>query len=154
MQTMLFERTQPALDWLADHHADVITTNIHMPGMDGQQFAQTLKARLPEAHVVLLISGVMPTGVSARVFDARLLKPCRQSQLFHALSRVTLLPVNATTAAHASQSTVVPKQKRILVADDNAINLKVALAMLAKLGYDATIAVNGREAADAVSQSL
>ena len=154
MQTVMFERAQPALDWLADpkaeHKADVIITDMHMPGMDGQEFAQTLRARLPAAHVVLLTSGVMPTGESARAFDARLLKPYRQSQLFNALSRVTLLP--ATT--QPSRSAVVSKQKCILVADDNEINLKVALAMLAKLGYDAVIAVNGREAADAVSRSL
>ncbi|MGB4115187.1 MAG: response regulator [Polaromonas sp.] len=150
MQTVQFERAQPALDWLADHKADVILTDMHMPDMDGQAFAQTVRARLPEAHVVLLTSGVMPTGEAAKVFDARLLKPYRQSQLFNALSRVTLLPA----AAQGPQSAVVSKNLRILVADDNAINIKVALAMLAKLGYDAAVAVNGREAADLVSQSL
>ena len=150
MQTVLFERAQPALDWLVDHGADVIITDMHMPDMDGQEFAQTVRARLPAAHVVLLTSGVMPTGEAARVFDARMLKPYRQSQLFNALSRATLLPA----AAQGLQSVVASKQKHILVADDNAINLKVALAMLAKLGYDASTAINGREAADAVSQSL
>ena len=150
MQTVLFERAQPALDWLLDHQADVIITDMHMPDMDGQELAQIVRSRLPAAHVVLLTSGVMPTGESARVFDARLLKPYRQSQLFNALSRVTLL----TQAAQTAQNAVVSRHKRILVADDNAINIKVALAMLAKLGYDAAIAVNGREAADAVSRSL
>jgi signal transduction histidine kinase/DNA-binding response OmpR family regulator len=150
MQTVLFERAQPALDWLADHECDVIITDMHMPEMDGLEFAQTVRARTPAAHVVLLTSGVMPTGDAARVFDARLLKPYRQSQLFNALSRATL----SGAVAQGSPSPVVSKQKRILVADDNAINIKVALAMLAKLGYDAAIAVNGREAADRVSQSL
>ena len=150
MQTVLFERAQPALDWLVDRRADVIITDMHMPDMDGQEFAQTVRARSPAAHVVLLTSGVMPTGEAARLFDARMLKPYRQSQLFNALSRATLLPA----AAQGLHGVVASKQKRILVADDNAINLKVALAMLAKLGYDASTAMNGREAADAVSQSL
>ncbi len=150
MQTVLFERARLALDWLAQHPADLILTDMHMPDMDGQAFAQLIRSRLPTSHIVLLTSGVMPTGEAARVFDARLLKPYRQSQLFNALSRVTLSPA----AAQGPQNAVVSKQKRILVADDNAINIKVALAMLAKLGYDAAVAVNGREAADAVSQSL
>ena len=46
------------------------------------------------------------------------------------------------------------RNQRILVVDDNAINLKVALAMLAKLGYPADTAVNGRIAADRVAASL
>ena len=121
-----------------------------MPDMDGQEFTKTVRARLPAAHVVLLTSGVMPTGEAARLFEARMLKPYRQSQLFNAFSRATLLPA----AAQGLQSVVASKQKRILVADDNAINLKVNLAMLAKLGYDASTAINGREAADAVSHSL
>ncbi len=150
MQTVVFERAQLALDWLADHKADMVITDMHMPAMDGQEFAQIVRQRLPATHVVLLTSGVMPTGEAARVFDARLLKPYRQSQLFNALSRVALLhPLQ-----QGPQSTVASKEKCILVADDNAINLKVALAMLTKLGYTAVTAVNGRDAADRVSQSL
>jgi signal transduction histidine kinase/CheY-like chemotaxis protein/HPt (histidine-containing phosphotransfer) domain-containing protein len=45
-------------------------------------------------------------------------------------------------------------RQRILVVDDNAINLKVALAMLAKLGYEAATCINGREAVDLVAASL
>ena len=152
MRTQLFDRAQPALDWLAelspDAMPDVIITDMHMPDMDGLAFARTVRQRTPAAHVVLLTSGVMPTGLEAKVFDARLLKPYRQSQLFNALSRVTAMQ------AAPAQREVVSLNMRILVADDNAINLKVALAMLAKLGYSATVAADGREAADLVSQSL
>ena len=40
------------------------------------------------------------------------------------------------------------------MADDNAINLKVALAMLTKLGYEAATALNGQEAVERVAASL
>ena len=159
MQTVLFERAQPALDWLAncppDALPDVIITDMHMPEMDGQTFTQALKTRMPDAHVVLLTSGTMPTGPDARVFDARLLKPYRQSQLFNALGRVSHIQPAPTSAQPGNaQALPPPKHQHILVADDNAINLKVALAMLGKLGYTCATAVNGQVAADMVTQSL
>jgi signal transduction histidine kinase/DNA-binding response OmpR family regulator len=47
-----------------------------------------------------------------------------------------------------------PRNQLVLVVDDNAINLKVALAMLARLGYETATAVNGREAVERVAVSL
>jgi signal transduction histidine kinase/CheY-like chemotaxis protein/HPt (histidine-containing phosphotransfer) domain-containing protein len=160
MHTVVFERAQPALEWLNSNRCDVIVTDMHMPDMDGQEFTQHVRHHTPDAHVVLLTSGVMPTGPAAKLFDARLLKPYRQSQLFNALARVASLPGAGNHAAapaagtHGAMHTPRQKHQRILVADDNAINLKVARAMLAKLGYDVVTAMNGREAADKVSHSL
>ncbi len=156
MQTVAFERAPAGLEWLASNTCDVIITDMHMPDMDGEEFTQKVRQRTPDAHVVLLTSGAMPTGPAARLFDARLLKPYRQSQLFNALSRVTTLPSHSgfDGPPAPAKPNAPQKHQRILVADDNAINLKVALAMLAKLGYDAATASNGREAADMVSQSV
>ena len=162
VRCVLFERAQPALDWLAscppDAQPDVVITDMHMPEMDGQTFTQQVRLLKPDAHVVLLTSGVLPSGPEAKVFDARLLKPYRQSQLFNALSRVTTKSLGAYQDAEGASAkrgaVVLDVHKHILVADDNAINVKVAMAMLAKLGYSGAVAVNGREAADRVSQSL
>ncbi|CDS51818.1 hypothetical protein [Polaromonas sp. CG9_12] len=152
MTPMLFERAADALDWLAGHPVDVVISDMHMPEMDGLNFARLLRARMPALPIVLLTSGTMPTGEPARVFDARLLKPYRQSQLFEALARVTSPPAAIEKVARAEPAAA--RNQFILVADDNAINLKVALAMLAKLGYEAATAVNGREAVDMVNASL
>ena len=156
MHTVALERAQLGLDWLTSNTCDVIITDMHMPDMDGQEFTQRVRQHAPDAHVVLLTSGIMPTGLEAKLFDARLLKPYRQSQLFNALSRVATLPPSSGSGllAPTLAADAPPKHQRILVADDNAINLKVALAMLQKLGYAAVTASNGREAADLVSQSL
>ena len=59
----------------------------------------------------------------------------------------------AAVAGQAPAGSVAGNQ-RILVADDNPVNLKVVQAMLAKLGYTVVTAADGRAAADAVQQSL
>ena len=152
MTPVLFERADSALDWLAGHAVDVVISDMHMPEMDGLGFSHLLRERMPATPIVLLTSSTMPTGAPARMFDARLLKPYRQSQLFEALARVT--SASAAIEEIAKAKPVAARDQFLLVADDNAINLKVALAMLAKLGYEAATAVNGREAVDKVAASL
>ncbi len=152
MQTTLFERAADALDWLQSHPVDVVVTDMHMPEMDGQTFAQVLRERSPQTPIVLLTSGTMPTGEEAKVFDARMLKPYRQSQLFEAIARVTSAPEAIKKIAKAEPQ--MARNQFILVADDNAVNLKVALAMLGKLGFEAATCVNGREAVERVAESL
>ena len=93
--------------------------------MDGQIFAQTLRERMPDTPIVLLTSGTMPSGEQVRVFDARLLKPYRQSQLFEAIARVTSPSEAIETVAIAAPAAT--RNQFILVADDNTFNLKVAL---------------------------
>ena len=152
MEPVLFERADQALAWLQTNSVDVVVTDMHMPDMDGQTFARILRERTPDTPVVLLTSGTMPSGESARLFDVRLLKPYRQSQLFESLARVTSAGVAMQTVAKPAP--VVARNQFILVVDDNAINLKVALAMLAKLGYEAATALNGQEAVERVAASL
>jgi signal transduction histidine kinase/DNA-binding response OmpR family regulator/HPt (histidine-containing phosphotransfer) domain-containing protein len=152
MQTVQFERAQPALDWLATSKVDIVIADMFMPDMDGYDFTKTLRLTQPHAYVVLLTSGTAPTAEVAKVFDAVLLKPYRQSQLFDALIRSNRQ--QPAQAQPVQRNAATKKGLRILVADDNAVNLKVALAMLARLGYDAVTARNGREAVDLVDQSL
>ena len=53
MQAVLFERAQPALEWLADHRVDVVLTEMHMPDMDGYVLAHNLRQVQPDARIVL-----------------------------------------------------------------------------------------------------
>jgi signal transduction histidine kinase/DNA-binding response OmpR family regulator len=146
-----------ALDWLRAQAAppDVIITDMHMPEMDGVAFARAVKAQPAWARIplVLLSSGFMPAAdETGRLFAARLLKPARQNQLFETILRC----VSAEEAAQGKAGTLGPdvrKHATVLVADDNAVNLKVARAMLLKLGYEVRTATDGREAVEAVAHA-
>jgi signal transduction histidine kinase/DNA-binding response OmpR family regulator len=151
MRAVFFERSEAALDWLVEHRAALLITDMHMPGMNGVEFANIVRARWPATKIVLMTSASMPTGESARVFDARLLKPYRQALLLDTLRRVMGGgEANPRVAERRRQ----PRLQRILVVDDNALNLTVARAMAGKLGYDVTVAGNGLEAINLVAKSL
>ena len=135
---------------------DIIVTDMHMPEMDGVTLARTIRAN-PEWRdipLLLLSSGFMPAGdENASLFDARLLKPARQSQLFDTIARC----ISSDNAGGSKGGTLVMDVKKhatVLVADDNAVNLKVACAMLLKLGYDILTAVDGREAVEVVAHAM
>jgi CheY-like chemotaxis protein/HPt (histidine-containing phosphotransfer) domain-containing protein len=135
---------------------DLIVTDMHMPDMDGVMFARALRDHPAWKNVplVLLSSGFLPTGDdNARLFDARLLKPARQAQLFETLARCLSSDTLAQSASNRTAADV-RRHAAVLVADDNPVNLKVAGAMLGKLGYDVRTAVDGREAVDAVAEAM
>ncbi|MRD48664.1 response regulator [Caenimonas koreensis] len=140
----------------APEAAHIVITDMHMPEMDGVALARELRSRAAwrDVPIVLLSSGFMPgADESARLFTARLLKPARQNQLFETLLRC----VSPQGPQRVSLGTAGPDAKKditILVADDNAVNLKVACAMLLKLGYEVRTATDGREAIEAVAQAV
>ncbi len=153
-----------ALEWLAKASAntpgywmpDVVITDMHMPEMDGVTLARHIRSltELRDIPLVLLSSGFMPASDdSAGLFDARLLKPARQTQLFDTIARC-ISSDHGSNGKVAAVTTDVKKNVTVLVADDNAVNLKVACAMLLKLGYDIHTAVDGREAVQAVAHSM
>jgi signal transduction histidine kinase/DNA-binding response OmpR family regulator len=157
MQVASTDSGRQALLWLeqAGELPHVIVTDMHMPEMDGVALASAIKAnpRWREIPLVLLSSGFMPAGSdNAQLFDARLLKPARQNQLFETIVRCVSSEARADSgpgpARHEAKKNVT-----VLVADDNAVNLKVACAMLLKLGYEVRTATDGREAVEAVAQA-
>lgn len=164
MEVASADSGRKALEWLEESRSgqagtwqpDVIVTDMHMPEMDGVTLAQQIRKQ-PEWRnipLVLLSSGFMPaTDESAGLFDARLLKPARQTQLFDTIARC-ISSDHASTGKTGAVTTDIKKNVTILVADDNSVNLKVACAMLLKLGYDIHTAVDGREAVQAVAHSM
>jgi signal transduction histidine kinase/CheY-like chemotaxis protein len=152
MKTVAFDNAHDALQWLSTRDADVVISDMHMPQMDGVMLAQSLHKIKPHAQLVLLTSGTLPTGHEASEFAGRLLKPYRQSQLFNILARI--LYANGAPQATEPAKQVITKNQTILVADDNLVNIKVAVSMLTKLGYESVSVMDGQQAAQSVAASL
>ena len=147
-----------ALEAGQGHLPDVVITDMHMPEMDGLSLAQAIKAKPAWSGIplVLLTSGFMPPGhEAAQLFAARLLKPARQKQIFDTVARCIASQGRSKVVVDAPQVAVVdaPEKSTVLVVDDNVVNLKVACAMLARLGYLSQTALDGQEALEAVAKA-
>jgi CheY-like chemotaxis protein len=81
-------------------------------------------------------------------FAALLTKPVRQAQLLRSLHDILMaqLPAPAVLAVSEFDPTLAERLPlRILLAEDNVVNQKVAQHMLARLGYRIDVAANGVE---------
>jgi PAS domain S-box-containing protein len=150
---------------------DLAILDMQMPEMDGIEVAQKIKSDPVTAPTKLMmltsIGGrreedkVDPEGVAAY-----LSKPVKQSQLYDVLAEILAGPAtggarepHASPPAHtppaAAQAPIGFSDRppaRILVVEDNAVNQKVAVRMLERLGYRADVAANGLEAVEALSR--
>lgn len=148
---------QRALELLAqDKDFNMIITDMHMPDMDGVEFAKA--ARLQQSTIpMLLLSSVGDEHKFKHpdLFVAVLNKPAKNKQLRYlihqALSQHVSIKNNAVTQKPAnllSPDFAAQHPLTILIAEDNAINQKLIATILNKLGYQPDFAVNGREAVD------
>jgi signal transduction histidine kinase/CheY-like chemotaxis protein len=124
-------------------------------GLDGGRLAaRRAEPRLRELPIVLLVPTGYPDSHEAlrcRGFAAVLTKPVRRSQLFNALVEIAggAVPAAAETAGSESSPTAL-SGCRVLVAEDNAVNQRVAVSQLARLGAHADAVANGAEAVSAL----
>jgi CheY-like chemotaxis protein/HPt (histidine-containing phosphotransfer) domain-containing protein len=161
---MVFRETASpleALAWIAAGDAfDVAVLDMQMPELDGARLAaeirKTRDARtLP---LVLLASlGHRDIAQSTADFAALLTKPIKPSQLLDALVSVLLepgsRPIQAVSAPADQLFDVTMGQRlplRILLAEDNATNQKLAMQLLGRMGYAADLVADGREAVEAI----
>jgi signal transduction histidine kinase/CheY-like chemotaxis protein len=134
---------------------DFLLLDSYMPGMDGAAVARAVRSTpaIGEIPIIVLTSVMGRAQVWESLVDARLTKPVRQSHLFNALAttRAQRLRRSPQGSRAARSSMSGAKQcagtgLRVLVADDNAVNQRVAVRMLEKFGLRVDVAGNGREA--------
>lgn len=130
-----------------------------MPGMEGSELGRRIKADpLLESTLLVMITSLGLRGEIAALeqigFSGYLTKPVRQSQLYDCIALVLgkaagHLPETGLFKRH-TVAEIPPSNLRILLAEDNTINQKVAQTILAKLGYQADVVANGLEAVRAL----
>ncbi len=153
------ESPAEALRWLGSGESfDLAVLDMHMPGMDGLALARQIHALRPALPLVLFSSlGRREAGDTEGLFKAYLSKPLRQTQLFDTL--VGLLGHGSAMPAKHQPATLdagmaTRHPLRILVAEDNVVNQKLALRLLQQMGYRADLAGNGIEAIESIARQL
>ena len=152
------ETPETALGWIeAGEPFDLAILDMHMPGMDGVELARRVHASRPALPLVLFSSlGRREVGEAESLFSAFLAKPVRQSQLFDTL--VTLVehrpaPTRAAPGRPQTDPGMAARHPlRILLAEDNVVNQKLALRFLEQMGYRADVASNGLEAVESIER--
>lgn len=151
----------------ADNPYDLVVLDLHMPEMDGLALASRLKdiPQLAATRIVLLTlltDHFEPDTLPAAGIGGYVLKPIRQSLLWECIERVMggapalapgilLRPAGSEDANWPGASLLSSiKPLNILIAEDNLVNQKVTLGLLALLGCRAHAVASGTEALEAV----
>jgi CheY-like chemotaxis protein len=160
MESHETESPHEALEWFKEgRHFDLVITDMHMPGLDGVMFTREVRKLQDEKAlpVILLTSlGRRELGAEELNFSAYLTKPLKPSALYDALASIfarsltSPKPEPAKILMDAEMGRQHPL--RILLAEDNAVNQKLAIRILERLGYRADVASNGLEAVESVER--
>jgi PAS domain S-box-containing protein len=142
----------------------LILTDMHMPNMDGFSLVEQIRDT-PDlaAATIMMLSSTGRSGDMARCqklgLSAFLAKPVRQNELRDAIARAldrrrpqpdaASVPTLGVERRAAVPGTVL----EILLAEDNAVNQRLATRMLQKRGHRVTVVSNGREAVELLERS-
>ncbi len=140
---------------------DLAIIDMQMPEMDGATLALEIR-RLRDASALPLVM-LSSIGLSRdeaesakQSFQAILTKPIKQSRLYDVLAEIFDQEITHMKSNHDRPHLDAGMAKRhplrILLAEDNAVNQKLAVRLLEKLGYHADLAGNGLEVLDAVKR--
>lgn len=163
MNPSLVDSAELALKLLdSDQSFDLILLDMQMPKVDGLMLAQEINRRYSDRQIpIIMLTSIgqqMPDDPRSYLLEATLNKPVRTSQLLDVI--IKILQPEAHHAAFATASfspdtvhkseTTAQVPLRVLLAEDNLVNQKVAAKILDSLGYRADIVADGLEVIQAI----
>ncbi len=127
----------------------LVLLDANMPDFDGFSVAQQIgSSDSPAQPTIMMLSSSGQLGDAARCRElgvaAHLTKPVGQTDLFKAISRVLAKAAPKPAGAPAATARVAPV--KVLLAEDNAINERVAVGVLSRRGHQVIVARTGLEA--------
>ena len=134
----------------------VVLLDMQMPGMDGEQTARAIKSYpLVKDVKIVILTSMGKRGDAVRLealgCSGYLLKPVKQQMLYEALLGVLNRTEEEGVKGIVTRHIISEKRasdRRVLLAEDNAINQKIAVTMLQKNGYSVDVVENGQQAFD------
>ncbi len=137
---------------------DVGVLDMHMPEMDGSMLAKAIRdtcGAFAPPLVLLSSLGQRDFVDDQTLFTAYLTKPAKPAQVQETLRNAlgsTASPFAATVPESLPTVNGEARAERVLLAEDNPVNQKVALHMLARIGYRADVVSNGLRVLEAVKK--
>lgn len=154
VETAAYENPTDALQFIlnAVRKPNLVVVDMQMPDLDGSSFTERLREKFSKAElpVIMFTSlGTMHGAVQRDLYSAFITKPARQSHLYYTVNRLLNSQarrnedgVDQTETLQAS----FRKDLRVMVAEDNLINQKVARGILNNIGLKIEVVTNGLEA--------
>ncbi len=143
---------------------DIAILDMQMPEMDGLMLAKKMR-EYPQAKNIplILLTSIENKHLAEKEKDinwsACLSKPIKQSQLFNIFMNIfgqdenTYYQINPPSSSHKFDPELAQKYPlKILLAEDNVVNQKVALNILKRLGYRGDVVANGLEVLEAIAR--
>jgi signal transduction histidine kinase/CheY-like chemotaxis protein/HPt (histidine-containing phosphotransfer) domain-containing protein len=136
----------------------LLLTDSHMPGLTGFDLVERIRTipDLARPTILMLSSarGLQDVTRSRKLgISVYLAKPIRRSALHSAIRTALRQPDEGELAREPSSRKARPSRKlRVLVAEDNLVNQKLAASLLERAGHVATVVRNGQEALTAMQK--
>ncbi|MFZ5496819.1 MAG: response regulator [Verrucomicrobiota bacterium] len=130
---------------------DVAAVDLFMPGTDGLALLREMQSLRPAAEMPLLLLSALGQRVPEGITATNVPRPLKPTVLFDTLAAALGRPAAAAPAPVAAV-TVPVHDLRLLLAEDNAVNQKVAVSLLKTLGHQCDVAWNGLEVLAAVEK--